>query len=141
MKAVRQLSPIHRMAPWIRTYGSYQGRECSTRPCHGSGYAHSALEHSQLTYGYAIGMSGMQLLRCWYCAIPGPCPTPPGLHLFLTCTILWSYVMFSHAHDVREAIDDYWDPHSCCQHVCPRKAIVDVLAWSCRRRVAFVSAP
>ena len=20
----------------------------------------------------------MQLLRCWYCAIPGPCPTPPG---------------------------------------------------------------
>ena len=66
------------MAPWLRMYGSYQGRECSTRPCHGSGYAHSALEHSQLTYGDAIGMSGMQLLRCWYCAIPGPCPTPPG---------------------------------------------------------------
>ena len=59
------------MAPWLRTYWSYQGRECSTRPCHGSGYAHSALEHSQLTYGDAIGMSGMQLLRCWYCAIPG----------------------------------------------------------------------
>ena len=59
------------MAPWLRTYGSYQGRECSTRPCHGSGNVHSALEHSQLTYGYAIGMSGMQLLRCWYCAIPG----------------------------------------------------------------------
>ena len=76
VKAVRQLSPIHRMAPWLRMYGSYQGRECSTRPCHGSGYAHSALEHSQLTYGDAIGMSGMQLLRCWYCAIPGPCPTP-----------------------------------------------------------------
>ena len=76
MKAVRQLSPIHRMAPWLRTYGSYQGRECSTRPCHGSGYAHSALEHSQLTYGYAIGMSGMQLLRCWYCAIPGPVRPP-----------------------------------------------------------------
>ena len=70
------------MAPWLRTYGSYQGRECSTRPCHGSGYAHSALEHSQLTYGYAIGMSGMQLLRCWYCAIPGPCPTPPALFPF-----------------------------------------------------------
>ena len=64
------------MAPWLCTYRSYQGRECSTRPCHGSGYAHSALEHSQLTYGDAIGMSGMQLLRCWYCAIPGPCPTP-----------------------------------------------------------------
>ena len=38
------------MAPWLRTYGSYQGRECSTRPCHGSGYAHSALEHNQLTW-------------------------------------------------------------------------------------------
>ena len=79
MKAVRQLSPIHCMAPLLRTYGSYQGRECSTRPCHGSGYAHSALEHSQLTYGDAIGMSGMQLLRCWYCTISGSCPTPPEL--------------------------------------------------------------
>ena len=81
MKAVRQLSPIHRMAPWLRTYGSYQGRECSTRPCHGSGYAHSALEHSQLTYGDAIGMSGMQLLWCWYCAISLSCPTPPAARL------------------------------------------------------------
>ena len=87
VKAVRELSPIHRMAPWLRTYGSYQGRECSTRPCHGSGYAHSTLEHSQLTYGDAIGMSGMQLLRCLYCAIPGPCPTPP-----------WSPVVSSPAH-------------------------------------------
>ena len=85
MKAVRQLSPIHRMAPWLRTYGSYQGRECSTRPCHGSGYAHSALEHSQLTYGDAIRMSGMQLLRCWYCAIPGL--VRPPLHVLDTISV------------------------------------------------------
>ena len=90
MKAVRQLSPIHRMAPWLRTYRSYQGRECSTRPCHGSGYAHSALEHSQLTYGNAIRMSGMQLLRCWYCAIP-ELVRPPLLDIgYLYCRPFYS---------------------------------------------------
>ena len=59
VKALRKLSPIHRMAPWLRTYGSYQGRECSTRPCHSSERGNLALEHSELINPDAIGMSGL----------------------------------------------------------------------------------
>ena len=81
------------MAPWLRTYRSYQGRECSTRPCHGSGYAHSALEHSQLTYGNAIRMSGMQLLRCWYCAIPRLVRPPLDPPLTVYCSSLRAIVV------------------------------------------------
>ena len=61
---------------------------------------------SYVIHGDAIGMSGMQLLRCWYCASPEPCPIPlcvadPFLRsIFNSCHPMTSEVCAHNAPDV-----------------------------------------